>query len=192
MNRDHQETGSSTHTRRLRSDCDREASQVAAVEERDPPHCGRRNAGRANRSRQERHAERSLSPVSYDTRDEQDSNTDETYPSSALTRQYRRRSPALGTIHRRSLARSPRDRIATARHDRELRHFRQSHFLRERRSLKRHYEIVTKLKDAGPVTALGGMEFRVKGRSVRTMAVIKNALAFTVIGDTTVFYRLKT
>jgi hypothetical protein len=38
----------------------------------------------------------------------------------------------------------------------------------------------------------GGSEFRVDDRDGRTIAVVQDALDFSVIGDTTVFYTLKT
>jgi hypothetical protein len=82
--------------------------------------------------------------------------------------------------------------MAEARRKRELQHYRQLHFERERRHLEHEYDIVMQLKDVGPVFPMGNMEFPVKNKVDVDIGVANDAFEFSYIGVCAVIYRLKT
>jgi hypothetical protein len=84
------------------------------------------------------------------------------------------------------------DPIAETRHDRDLHHYRDSHFAAERRRLAKKYDIVTELSKVGRVHALGDMAFRVKNNVGVEVAIVRNAVGYALIGERAMFYRLKT
>ena len=86
--------------------------------------------------------------------------------------------------HRRR-HRDGRSRLEIIARERELRHYRQSHYRDERR-----YEIVTELENV-TMTRLGGMKFRVTNRAGLDIGIIRKAVDFATTGEKVVFYRLK-
>jgi len=84
-----------------------------------------------------------------------------------------------------------RDRTEDAHRDRELRHYRRSHFSKNRKWIEKHYDIVSEMNNVGPVDNLGGMSYRVKNRAGREISIVRGAVGYTYLGESVVFYRLK-
>jgi hypothetical protein len=85
-----------------------------------------------------------------------------------------------------------RNRVQETPRQRELRHYRQAHFARERRRLEEEYDIVAEIQNVGHITRRGGMDWDVwNQQGAAIIGLVRNAIGYTFLGDSAVFYRMK-
>jgi hypothetical protein len=86
----------------------------------------------------------------------------------------------------------PRNRIQETPRQRELQHYRQSHLARERRRLEEEYDIVAEFQHVGYITRRGDMGWDVwNQQGAAIIGLVCNAIGYTFLGDSAVFYRMK-
>jgi hypothetical protein len=122
-----------------------------------------------------------MNEMYYEEGEEEDEDEDSSYEFVTSTSSYLRSHNSQST----------RSRIAGIRHNLELQHNSESHFVRERQRLEREYDIIMELVDVGSIHPFGNMEFRIMDKAGRVVGPVKHAIGFSYIGETAVFYQLK-